>query len=236
MYRPDSHSIPAHYAPCWGARLLAFWPAKLIGLTLGMTGFFVIYFWILRHPVDTPRVMPLTVVDRWIGFSPLALPFYLSLWIYVSLAPSLLDDRRELITYGGSALFLALSGLVIFYYWPSTVPAMDVDWSRYPAFAFLKTVDASGNACPSLHAAFAVFTAVWLHRTAREMRLGGQVRGFNLLWALAILYSTLATRQHVAIDALAGAVLGGVVAWLGVKASGVSHENTSASAGGTTHR
>jgi membrane-associated phospholipid phosphatase len=37
-------------------------------------------------------------------------------------------------------------------------------------------------------------------------------RILNGLWCLAIIYSTLATKQHVALDAAAGAVLGLVVA------------------------
>ena len=82
----------------------------------------------------------------------------------------------------------------------------------HPAFGFLKSVDASGNACPSLHVAFAVFTAIWLNRLLRQMGAGKVVRAFNWLWCLGILYSTVAIRQHVVLDVLAGAGLGAVVA------------------------
>ena len=41
---------------------------------------------------------------------------------------------------------------------------------------------------------------------------GVLARVANWLWCLGILYSTIATRQHVAIDVAAGAVLGAVVA------------------------
>jgi membrane-associated phospholipid phosphatase len=85
-------------------------------------------------------------------------------------------------------------------------------------FAFFKTADAPGNACPSLHAAFAVFTAVWIEHLLREMRAGRLVRALNWLWCLGILYSTLAVRQHVALDALSGAVLGATVAALHLRA------------------
>ena len=93
----------------------------------------------------------------------------------------------------------------------STVDWSDADWSRYPAFAFLQSVDASGNACPSLHVAFAMFTAVWLGRLLRQMGAGRGVRAFNWLWCLGIFYSTVAIRQHVALDVLAGAGLGAAV-------------------------
>ena len=195
-----------------GARLLTWWPAKMIGTTLGMTAFFVVYFQLLRHPLYPVTTVPLTAVDRLVGFWPEALPLYFSLWFYVSLAPALLIDRRELVSYGLAAVGLSVIGLGIFLFWPTAVPWAGVDWSQHPAFAFLKSVDASGNACPSLHVAFAVFTAVWVERLLRQMGAGRLVRALNWLWCLGILYSTVAIRQHVSLDVLAGAVLGATVA------------------------
>jgi membrane-associated phospholipid phosphatase len=195
-----------------GARLLTWWPAKMIGTTFGMTAFFVVYFWLLRHPAYPVTIMPLTAVDRLIGFWPEALPLYLSLWFYVSLAPALLTDHCELVSYGLAALALSVIGLGLFFFWPTAVPLPEVDWSRHPSFAFLKSADASGNACPSLHVAFAVFTGVWFGRLLRQMSAGGFLRALNWLWCLGILYSTIAIRQHVALDVLAGAVLGATVA------------------------
>lgn len=192
-----------------GARLFLWWPAKMLGTTLGMTAFFAAYFWVLRHPHFPVTEMPLTVVDRLVGFFPEALPLYLSLWLYVSLAPALLIDRRELVSYGLAALALSVFGLGIFFFWPTAVPPSALDWTQHHrVFALLKSVDASGNACPSLHVAFAVFTAVWLERLLRQMRGSRLVRALNWLWCLGILYSTIAIRQHVALDVLAGAVLG----------------------------
>lgn len=155
--------------------------------------------------------MPSTAIDRAIGFSPGALPLYFSLWVYVSLAPAFLASRRALVNYAIWAVVLAGVALGIFIAWPTTIEAEANDWSRYPAYAFLKTIDASGNACPSLHVAFAIFTAVWLARTLNELAVPRMVLAINWLWCLGIVYSTLATRQHVFIDLLAGAVLGFVI-------------------------
>lgn len=184
----------------------------MIGTTLGMAAFFAAYFWVLRHPLHPPAIMPLTAVDRLIGFRPGALPLYFSLWFYVSLGPASLIDRREVINYGLAVVVLSLIGLGIFLAWPTAVPPSAMDWSQHPAFAFLKSVDASGNACPSLHVAFAVFTGVWLGRLWRQIGAGRLVRALNWIWCLGILYSTVATRQHVFLDVLAGAALGAVVA------------------------
>jgi membrane-associated phospholipid phosphatase len=197
-----------------GVRLRAHFLAKMFSTTIGMTLFFVAYFWVLRNPHYPVTIMPVVALDRLIGFHPAALPLYLSLWFYVSLAPALLTDPRELVSYGLVAIGLGAIGLWIFYLWPTAVPIPEIDWLRHPTFSFLKSVDASGNACPSLHVAFAVFTAVWFERLLRELSAGGFVRAANWLWCLGILYSTVAIKQHVALDVLAGAVLGGIVAAL----------------------
>lgn len=199
------------------------WPAKMIGTTLGMIVFFVAYFRLLNHPLFPVAVMPLVAADRLVPFWPETLPLYLSLWVYVSLAPALLVNRVELASYGIAAVVLSVIGLGIFFFWPTAVPPPVVDWSQHPHFAFLKTIDAAGNACPSLHVAFAVFTAIWFERLLREMGAGGSVRALNCLWCLGILYSTMAVRQHVALDVLAGAALGAIVAvahfrWLRLRA------------------
>jgi membrane-associated phospholipid phosphatase len=212
MHSPDSRLSPAGWLGRCGPRLRVFWLSKMFGTTLGMTGFFIAYFWVLNHPAGPVTVMPLMFVDRLIGFQPATLPLYLSLWVYVSLAPALMVDRRELFSYGVAAAGLSVIGLGVFAFWPTAVPPADVDWSRYPGFAFLKATDASGNACPSLHVAFAVFTALGFTRLLRELGAGPWARTFNWLWCLGILYSTVATRQHVALDVIAGAALGAIVA------------------------
>ena len=203
-----------------GGRLLTWWPAKLLGTALGMTVFFVAYFWVLNHPLYPVTTMPFTGLDRLIGFQAAALPLYLSLWFYVSLAPALLVDRRELVSYGSAWVALSGSGLGIFLLWPTAVPRTAIEWSQHPSFAFLQAADAAGNACPSLHVAFAVFTACWFGRLLRQMGAGRGLRAGNWLWCAGILYSTIAIRQHVALDVLAGAALGALAAavhlsWLG---------------------
>jgi membrane-associated phospholipid phosphatase len=188
-----------------------FW-FKCVG-SVGFTAiFFVGYIYLLNHPAYPVRVMPITEVDRLIGFEPLALPVYGSLWGYVCLLPMLARTRREVIRFGVWMAGLCLTGLSIFYLWPTAVPPANVSWELYPGLAFLKRVDASGNACPSLHVAAAVFAAFRLNWLLPALALPRRARWVNALWCLAIAYSTMATKQHVAVDVVAGAALGVVFA------------------------
>ena len=81
----------------------------------------------------------------------------------------------------------------------------------------LQGVDAAGNACPSLHVATALFTALWLQRLLLALAVPRWLRVANALWLLLIVYSTLAIKQHVVLDALAGAALGALFAWASMR-------------------
>ena len=186
---------------------------KAIGTTAFTWLFFVAYFYLLQHPRIPPTVMPMTAVDLWIGLQPWTLPFYLSLWVYVSLPASLMASRREVVAYGLRIGALCLIGLAVFYFWPTEVPTYPVDWAHYPSFDILRGKDAAGNACPSLHVATAVFTAMWLDWMAPGLGFGKRLRALSLLWCALIVFSTLATKQHVLVDVICGAALGGAVAW-----------------------
>lgn len=183
-----------------------FW-LKALGTTAFMGLFFAGYFHLLRHPSQPPIEMPLTAIDRWIPFQPWALWPYVSLWFYVALPPGLLTTLRSLLAYGAWVGALCLAGLACFYLWPTAVPQRDLPAAGVATFELLRGVDAAGNACPSLHVAAATFSAYWLHRLVHALALPPWLRALNLVWYALIVWSTLATRQHVWWDVLAGLAL-----------------------------
>ncbi len=181
---------------------------KAVGIPGFIALFFVAYFLLLDYPLFAVHVMPLTALDRWIGFQPWAFIPYFSLWVYVSLPPTLIAGRRELMSYLGAAAGLSLAAMLVYLFCPTATPAPGIDWAHYPAFEFLHSAGLARNACPSLHAAFTVFSAFWIGCLLREMRAPALLHAVNVLWCLLILYSTIATRQHVALDIYAGVALG----------------------------
>jgi membrane-associated phospholipid phosphatase len=197
-----------------------FW-VKTGGVTAFMTLFFLAYFWALKHPAQPVAIMPLTAVDRLIPFSPWLAPFYFSLWIYVSICAGFFKEFRLLALYGAVAAGIGLIGLAIFVAWPTAVPRPEIDWRLYPSLGFLKTVDQSGNACPSLHVAYSVYSAIWADRVFAEIKTGWLLRFLNVVWCVGIVYSTIAIRQHVAIDVVCGGALGaiGALAFLSLRRS-----------------
>jgi len=198
--------------PSWtteiALRMRSHFLLKLFGTTAWVWAFFIGYFWLLRNPAWPVTVMPLTALDHMIPFQPVTLVAYLSLWLYVGVAPGLQLTFRELMVYGLWAGALCLTGLVLFYIWPTAVPPLAIDVSAYPGFKMLQGVDASGNACPSMHVAIAMFTVIRLEHLLRQARAPLGLRAANVAWFLAISWSTLAIKQHVVIDVLAGGLLG----------------------------
>jgi len=156
--------------------------------------------------------MPLTPLDDLIAFQPYALFPYLTLWVYVGVAPGLQRSFVELLVYGIWSGALCLAGLGLFYAWPTQVPILERDASGLAAFELLQGVDAAGNACPSMHVAIAIFTALWIEQQLREVGVPLGWRVANWAWFSAIAYSTLAIKQHVVLDVFAGALLGGAFA------------------------
>jgi membrane-associated phospholipid phosphatase len=65
--------------------------------------------------------------------------------------------------------------------------------------------------------AAALFSGVWLDVLLREIGAGRMVRRANWVWCVGIVYSTMATKQHVAIDVLTGMILGLGMAVLAVR-------------------
>jgi membrane-associated phospholipid phosphatase len=208
--------MPSDFSPQavvnWRAIFLNDFWFKFLGTSAFMSLFFWAYLFLLKNPVYPVTVMPLTWLDAWIGFSPLALIPYLSLWIYCSLPVMLTDTRQRLLNFGLWIGLMCLLALAIFYRWPNAVPPAHIDWAQYPGVAFLKNIDAAGNACPSLHVAAAVYISFWLYWQLRELRLNWSAQVIQILWGVAIVYSTMATKQHVSLDVLAGVVLGSVFA------------------------
>ncbi len=207
-------AVPAPWQKLLAQRVRYLWWLKFLGICGFMWLFFHGYFHTLRHPVRDVLVMPLTWLDHAVGFAPQALWIYLSLWVYVGVAPGLLRSFGDLLRYGAWIGALCLTGLACFYFWPTAVPPPAMDLSIHPGFAMLQGVDAPGNACPSLHVATATFTALWVEQVLRSIGAPLWLRSGNALWLGAIIWSTMATKQHVAWDVGGGLLLALVFAAL----------------------
>lgn len=200
----QSHSNPWRRIP--SIILKHFW-FKCFGTTGFIAVFFAAYIYLLKNPAYPVTEIPAIWLDDIITLQPAALPFYLSLWLFVSLPPMLMTSRLAIIEFGIWIGAMCLAGLAIFYFWPSAVSPVVTNWDQHPGMAFLKGIDAAGNACPSLHVATALFSCLWLFRMIPALKLGRAPLFVISTWCTAIVYSTMATKQHMALDVIAGIIL-----------------------------
>ncbi|MEO7336264.1 MAG: phosphatase PAP2 family protein [Caldimonas sp.] len=190
------------------ARMRLHLALKLLGTTVVIGVFFVAYLHLLHHPAHAVVVMPLTALDGMLPFIPQALFVYLSLWVYVGAGPGFQASLPELLDYAAWSILLCVCGLAIFYFWPTQVPPNDLALASHVGFAMLQGIDAAGNACPSMHVAFAAFTLVRIDDVLRRIGAPAAMKVANLTWSMAIVLSTVAIRQHVVLDVVAGLALG----------------------------
>jgi membrane-associated phospholipid phosphatase len=211
------------YAPNDGAthwfsecskRLMHLWFYKATGTALFTAIFFYSYFAVLKSPIYPVTIMATTSVDDWIAFWPPAFYIYASLWVYTALVPALQPNLLRLLGYGCGIGLLCLTGLVVFVFFPTAVPFSSTDWLTAPSLYLLRQIDLSGNACPSLHVATAIFTGLCLHRMLSSLACPRWLLVVNWVWCVLIVYSTMAIKQHVMWDVLAGILLALVFGWL----------------------
>ena len=181
--------------------------AQKLWMALGLNLLVSIPYFALQHVVLRPVTwVPASALDRAIPFSETSVWLYQSLYLLMPVAPMLMIHATQLRRYALGMLTMSLGANVVFLAFPTTIVRPDPAGAS-TVYRTLVHYDAPLNAFPSLHAAFAIFSALCCIAISREMRLACGWSAAAWLWALAILYATLATKQHVALDLAGGALL-----------------------------
>jgi membrane-associated phospholipid phosphatase len=168
------------------------------------------YLAIERTIIFPTRSVPLSWLDHAIPFEPRWVWAYLSLYLLNPIGPLLTRSRKDLLRYAGGILFFFVCGFLCFVVLPVAGPR-PATAEGYWLYNQLILVDRAYNSFPSLHAACAVYAVLYAtYASGHPSRpaLRKVLLSFAWLWVGLILYSTIATRQHFAIDLLPGIFLG----------------------------
>jgi membrane-associated phospholipid phosphatase len=165
--------------------------AILVGYLL----FCVLYLGSNRVHLREPQVLHASAVDRAIPFLPWTIAVYLSQFLILFFALWLQTDSRRLTRAFAAIAVATIVSCAVFVVWPTTVARPPV---RSAAFDALWLFDVPTNCFPSLHTALAAIAAWFWPRRGRWLAAA---------WAIAIVVSTLTTKQHVAIDVAGGAAV-----------------------------
>ena len=215
-------------------RLVAELPAK-VGVWLGLAvGICVPYFALQHFSLLPARALRPTALDRSVAFDPHWIAAYLSLALLVPLAPLLAADRDALRRYARGLAALCLSCFAVFLLFPVEGPRPTPATGDHALYRWLVGVDRPTNSLPSLHAGLTVYSLLFAARTLRGALQTGARRALaagGALWGVAILYSTLATKQHWAFDLPPGVLLAAgahALAWRSSQAEPASRRERSA--------
>ena len=174
-------------------------------LTFFVWGGYLLLQW---HPFFRETILQPSSLDRMIPFVPSTVYLYESLLILMPIAPWLMKSKAELNQYTKGLLAVSLAGFVFFFFYPTAIiRSKDLQHTNF-LYRTLIQIDGESNMFPSLHSAFAVFHAAYCCRVFQTNSGRNGIRWFFQGWALAIIAATLLTKQHVVLDAVAGAALG----------------------------
>ena len=189
-------------------RLRSEWRLKVL-LQMTLFAFFCLGYFTLQRLVFFPvRSVTESWFDRAVPFQPGWVYAYQSIYLLMPIAPWLSASRRELSNYSLGLIAMSTAAFLIFLLFPVAAPRPDVIPTD-GLYGLLVTYDTKLNAFPSLHVGLTVYTILFGYALLRQA--SARVRRAYLLvtgaWAAVICYSTLATKQHFAVDLPAGALL-----------------------------
>jgi membrane-associated phospholipid phosphatase len=197
----------------WWRRIKSLWPLKLVATVVVSVIFWSFYLFLSRHPLFPVHMLPMTWLDDWAGFRPSPWAWiYESIFLLTGIAPWLVVSREELRHYLTGFALLSMMSFVVFAIFPVASPR-PTDLQANTFLIFITRVDGPLNAFPSLHAGCLVYTLT-LVRHLFGRRLNPIFTVLLLIWAGLILFGTLATKQHYAVDLLAGGLLGWAADWV----------------------
>jgi membrane-associated phospholipid phosphatase len=207
---PDASSAESGYS--FIGRLKAIWELKAAA-TIGVSVvFWSGYLYLSRHAFFSLHELPLTPLDTWAGYHPHPWAWiYESIFLLTGIIPWLVVTRNQMQRYLTGFALLALTSFAIFAVFPVASPR-PLHSEPTPFLLFITHVDGPFNAFPSLHAGCLIYNLCLAYRLFKNP-VHPLIPPALGVWALMILFGTLATKQHYALDLVAGAVLGWLADW-----------------------
>lgn len=202
MFRTN---MPAESFNELSVRFAALWKTKL-ALLAGLTvGFSIPYIYLAHHPLFTPHDLPLTWLDRAAGFNPQWVWVYQSVYLLTGFLPWLAQTREQLRRYIIGFSILCTLSFAIFIFFPTRIPRIAIE-NPAGMYWLLMLYDGPYNAMPSLHVGFLFYTLCFARRICAAIPYA--VWMMLIVWFGLIAWSTLALKEHYAVDLLVGVAFG----------------------------
>jgi membrane-associated phospholipid phosphatase len=186
------------------------YPAAILTFSIAI----VLYLLSNHFHLFTPQLLSMSWIDDAVPFLPNSLWLYLSEYVFFIAVFALCKDMANANKYLYSFLALQIVSVAIFLVWPTTFPRdqfplpADLNAITHFAFTSLRQTDSPASCCPSLHVS-SVFLSSFIYLDDQRRKFP-----FFFLWAALIAVSTLTTKQHYLIDAIAGFFMAVAMYWV----------------------
>lgn len=157
-----------------------------------------------RYYLGSVYAMPLTWLDNYIPLMAWTFWIYVSDYLFLPLAGILAPTKEHFRKFRLAFWLILWIHIAIFLFFPTKVPYYEVHGQGITESMarLVHSVDVPCNAFPSLHVSMSVLSALVLSTFYRRYCW------FMLLWGIAIIFSTLTTKQHSCYDVLGGFIVG----------------------------
>lgn len=171
-------------------------------LTLGIL--IILYYAASYTTPFAAKELPLTFIDRGIGFHVVLIYIYISFY-FMFLISIVTNQKIYAIQCAKSIVINTLIASCIFFFFPTRMPpaiyASD-EHTHYFLSRIIQSLDVKNNCFPSLHIANA-YTAAFFLAIERKLILKWVV----WIWFFLICWSVMSTGQHYFYDIIGGIIL-----------------------------
>lgn len=192
-----------------------------LAITGGLNALFAVFWFLIpRVLVHDATVLPLTSLEQRLPFMESFVYAYLSIALFMPIAPYLTVSRELLWRHAAGFATLSLVAFACFVLYPVAVPVPATP-ARTLLFQFL-LADTRLNSLPSLHAGYTVYSLLYWRHVLPDIPHAAARRTVALVvtgWGCVILLSVLLTKQHYLVDVVAGVALGAAGYWLTFRAA-----------------
>lgn len=186
-------SVPSSFYRLFFGAFLMFW----LIVTYGIPNKYIFF---------TPTEVPLTFIDHLIPLQIWTIWIYVGTYFSVALVflTARENDANEMFY---TLAFAAGASFFLFTFLPTSIdrnlypiPAEEFGWS-VRMLQHIRHVDVSVNCAPSMHVVMGWALMIGVRSWSKPVQLTA------VLWGLAIIYSTMSTKQHYFLDAVSGTAL-----------------------------
>jgi membrane-associated phospholipid phosphatase len=188
------------------------WKYKIFLLGVFAAFYSVFYIYPNFYPLTPPRHLPVMPIDKTAPLLTWTFWVYLSEYILVAVVIAVLDDWADFNSWARmnfGALFIC-GAFFLLYPTAYPRPVYPDEQNTFVALAMnlVASFDTANNCFPSLHVAITTIT-VWFFRSQ-----GRWLFVTFSIWGLAIIVSTMTTKQHYFIDIVGGLGVTSLVVYL----------------------